>query len=194
MMIETLILAIASFISTNIDDMLVNTLLLSDASTKSDRRNILFGKYIGIGTLVILSLLGAYGLHLFMQQYIGLLGLIPIGLGIKDFMVGLKQREENDTEAKFETSANKVVRTAFITIANGADNVGVYIPLFAGFHSLQIIITIGVYGILVAVWFFIGKMLANLPIWKKILTDYRSVLIPVVYIALGIYILIKSFL
>lgn len=57
---ETLILSITSFIGTNIDDMFINTLFFSEAETKADGKRIICGKYLGIGTLIILSILGAY--------------------------------------------------------------------------------------------------------------------------------------
>ena len=196
-MVETFILSITSFIGTNIDDIFINTLFFTEAKTKADNRNIVIGKYLGIGALILLSVLGAFGLQFLPQQYIGYLGLVPIGLGIKEIIVTIKSRKADKAAESEETapkSANKVLNTALITMANGADNIGVYIPLFAGFAVWQILLTIGVFLILIAVWCLLGKLLANLPVVKNIIEKYKTVILPIVYIALGVYILLKNLL
>lgn len=193
-MIETLILSITSFIGTNIDDMFINTLFFSEAETKADSKSIVFGKYLGIGFLIILSILGAFGLQFLPQHYIGYLGLVPICLGIKEIIVNIKSKGDDEADDNVRKSTNKVINTAIITMANGADNIGVYIPLFAGFTVWQITLTVCIFLFLIAVWCFIGKTLADLPVLKNFLTKYKGVIVPVVYIALGVYILMKNFM
>ena len=147
-MVETFILSITSFVGTNIDDIFINTLFFTEAKTKADNRNIVIGKYLGIGALILLSVLGAFGLQFLPQQYIGYLGFVPIGLGIKEIIVAIKSRKADKADEAEETaqkSANKVWNTALITMANGADNIGVYIPLFAGFAVWQILLAIYIF-------------------------------------------------
>lgn len=192
-MIETLILSITSFVGTNLDDMFINTLFFSEAETKADSRSVVYGKYLGIGVLIILSILGAFGLKFLPQHYIGYLGLIPIGLGIKEIIENAKSKGEDGPCNGVKKSANRVMNTALITIANGADNIGVYIPLFAGFALWQMALSVCVFLIMIAVWCFMGKTLAALPPLQKLLEKYKTVIVPTVYIALGIYILISNF-
>lgn len=189
-MIETLILSITSFIGTNIDDMFINTLLFSEAKTRSDRINIIIGKYIGIGALTALGVLGAFGLHFIPQKFIGLLGFVPIGLGIKEIVSCTGSGETQDSG---KTATGSIINTAVITMANGADNIGVYIPLFAGFDIRQIVIAVCVFIFFIAVWCFLGNFTANLPAIKKAVSKYKKILVPTVYMALGAYILIKNF-
>ena len=193
-MVETLILSITAFIGTNIDDMFINTLLFSEASTKSENRRIVCGKYLGIGLLVFLSILGAFGLQSLPHDYIGYLGVVPICLGIKEIIGNIKSSETNHDNGDSKKSANLLMNTGLITIANGADNIGVYIPLFAGFDGWQIVLTVCVFLLLIAVWCLLGKKLADLPVLKTLLTKYKATIIPIVYIALGVYILVKNFL
>ena len=194
-MVETFILSITAFVGTNIDDIFINTLFFTEARTKTDNRNIVIGKYLGIGVLILLSVLGAFGLQFLPQQYIGYLGLVPIGLGIKEAIAALKSRKAGKTEEADETtqkSADKVLNTALITMANGADNIGVYIPLFAGFAVWQTLLAIGVFLLLIAVWCLLGKLLATLPVVKNVIKRYQTGIVPIVYIALGVYILLKN--
>ena len=192
-MIETFILSITSFIGTNIDDMFINTLFFSEAETKADVKSIVCGKYLGTGALVVLSILGAFGLQFLPQHYIGYLGFVPICLGIKEIIANIKSNDNDEPDDNERKSTNKMINTAIITMANGADNIGVYIPLFAGFTVWQIILTVCVFAVLIAVWCFLGKALADLPVLRNLLTKYKAFIVPVVYIALGVYILMKTF-
>lgn len=62
-MIETLLSGAAAFVGTNIDDMFINMLFFTEADTKAEVRSVVIGKYLGIGALVLLSVLGAFGLQ-----------------------------------------------------------------------------------------------------------------------------------
>ncbi|MBQ8638967.1 MAG: cadmium resistance transporter [Lachnospiraceae bacterium] len=192
--IETLILSITSFVGTNIDDMFINTLFFSEAETGADRNCIVCGKYLGTGILVLLSILGAFGLQFLPQRFIGCLGLIPIGLGVKEIIGSLKSKGIDEADEDAEKSTNRVINTALITMANGADNIGVYIPLFAGFAVWQILLTVCVFFVFIAVWCFLGKALADLPVLRNLLSKYKTVIVPIVYIALGGYILLKNYM
>jgi len=188
-MMETILLSITAFIGTNIDDIFLNTLFFTGAKTKSDERNIVLGKYIGIGALVFFSILGAFGLQFLPPRYIGWLGLVPIGLGVKEILTAVRSENADETDAAVTKSSNKIWNTALITMASGADNIGIYVPLFAGFAAGQILLAVCVFLILIAVWCQLGRILANLPVVKNSLEKYRTAVVPVVYIALGVYIL-----
>ena len=190
-MIETLVLGVTAFVGTNIDDMFINTLLFSEAEGAADRRAVVLGKYLGLGALVGLSILGAFGLQFLPQKYIGLLGLVPVGLGIKEILEAGKPDAEEGPERQ---DGNFLLNAAVITMANGADNVGVYLPLFAGFAVWQIWMTAGVFAVMNGLWCWLGKKLADLPLLRTFLEKRRAVVVPVVYLGLGAYILWKNFL
>ena len=78
---------------------------------------------------------------------------------------------------------------ALITIANGADNIGVYIPLFAGFSLWQMGTALSVFSLMTGLWCLLSIRLSDLPVLQKLLRKYKPVLIPAVYILLGLYIL-----
>ena len=83
---------------------------------------------------------------------------------------------------------------ALVTIANGADNIGVYIPLFAGYGLWQLGVLVCVFAVMIALWCTIAKRLADLPLLKKLLMGHKGVIVPVVFIALGVYIMVENFL
>ena len=192
-MIKTLLLGVTSFAGTNIDDLFINTLLFAGAKNKADQRSILLGKYLGIGILVLLSILGASGLRLLAPQYIGMLGLVPLALGTKEIISALRSKDIDADSKPDAKSSNLLLNTALITVANGADNLGIYIPLFASFAPWQTALTLLVFSVLIWVWCYLGKRLASLPALKDALARYKQTLVPIVYIALGVYILAKNF-
>lgn len=174
---ETLLTAVISFIGTNIDDIFILTLFFAECKALS----VISGQYLGIGTLTAVSLLGAYGLGFIPEEYIKWLGLIPIALGIKAIF------DRGDGERKTAVGAFGI---ALVTIANGGDNLGVYIPLFAGYSIPQMIATVLVFALMTALWCLLGEKLSLLPMLKKFLQKYKQIIVPVVFIALGLYILI----
>ena len=196
-MLEIIVVSIISFIGTNIDDIFINTLFFAQAETKKEIHSVIIGKYLGIGSLVLLSLLGTFGLHFVPQQYIGILGIVPIILGIKELICYLKKKKlphNEDKESNSNKSKGLIFSVVFVTVANGADNLGVYIPLFLGYSIIQIIAVLIVFTIMIALWCILGKKLSDFKFLRELLLKYKHVIVPIVFIILGIYIIIKGFI
>lgn len=194
-MIETVIASIMSFAGTNIDDIFIDTLFFAQADTKRKVWSVMIGKYLGIGFLVLLSLLGAFFLQSVPKEYIGFLGLVPIALGIKEWIGYLRSRRRattDDLEEKQDISRGFLWSVVLITISNGADNIGVYMPLFAGYTVFQMIIVIIVFAVMIALWCLLGKKLSDLPGVRDFLLRYKYLIVPIVFILLGIYIMIEA--
>lgn len=130
----TILSALAVFISTSIDYLLILTIIFVQTRSKKGILHVVGGQYLGIAILVIASLLIAFILHFIPEEWIiGLLGLIPIILGIRIAIKKEGDEEENEAEEvneKLETAkANWLFWTiTLITIASGGDNLGIYIP------------------------------------------------------------------
>lgn len=189
MSVETLIVAIGAFIGTNIDDIFMDTLLFSGTKTKSETYSVVVGKYVGVAVLTAVSLLAAWGLRLIPQQYIRYLSLVPILLGVKALIDGMRKDEGDDEETS--KSANLLLNAVLITVANGADNIGVYISLFAGISRWEMVKVVGVFAVMVAVWCILAKKLSELPPLRRFIERYKNIIIPIVYVSLGIYILFQ---
>lgn len=146
------ITGIAAFSATNIDDIVILLLLFSQVNATFRRWHIVIGQYLGFTVLVIASLPGFFGSLILSQSWIGLLGLVPIALGLNCL---LNQQQDSSQEAtvkveQFEQASlasflsPQTYSVAAITIANGSDNIGVYMPLFANsnYGSLLIILSV----------------------------------------------------
>ena len=85
LLIRTMITAFVSFASTNIDDIFVLMLLFYQRNNYMKKQHIIIGQYLGIGTLITISIIGALGFSVIPHEYVGVLGLVPIYLGIKTY-------------------------------------------------------------------------------------------------------------
>lgn len=200
--------AIGAFIVTNIDDIFVLMLLFSQAKMQAKAsdgkkinikaknnliypRDIVIGQYLGFALLVLISLLGTFGVMLIPEQWVGLLGLMPIFLGIRLFIKG-----EDEDEGTILSGLNKFnkfyLSVAFITFANGGDNIGIYVPFFSTLNTAQLVITVVIFFIMVAVWCLIGYRLARFRYVSETLEKYGRWIIPIVFIGLGIYIMAEN--
>jgi cadmium resistance transport/sequestration family protein len=183
-LINTLISAFVSFVSTNIDDILVLMLFFSQVNTAVKKRHIIIGQYLAIGALTIISIIGALGISIVPQEYVRLFGLIPIALGIKACF-GHK-KENTDKESYINLTITKVF---CVTFANGGDNIGIYIPLFTTMNLVDLLATILIFALLIGLWCFIGIKLGEHPFIQRNIKKYKHIFIPIVFIGLGLFIL-----
>ncbi len=77
-------------------------------------------------------------------------------------------------------------------MANGGDNIGVYVPVFATSGLGGMSVYAAVFLVLVAVWSFAGRFFATRPVVAKALSRWGHVLLPLVLIALGVVILVEG--
>ncbi|AQS53435.1 hypothetical protein BW727_101065 [Jeotgalibaca dankookensis] len=194
-MLQTIFSAIAVYISTSIDYLFILLIIFSQAYTQKGLRQIYFGQYLGTGILVAISLFAAYVLNFIPQDWmIGLLGLIPIYLGIRVAMGSEEEAEEEEVVEKLESrGSNRLFWTvALITIASGGDNLGIYIPYFTSLSVSEIVIAIVVFALSIAVLCYISYRLAKISFVSETLEKYERIIVPIVFIGLGIFIMLEN--
>ena len=163
-------------------------ILLAQAA-KGAKGKLIAGHFLGVGVITVVSMLGAFGLQKLPLKYVGILGLVPIGLGINAW---LNQKKSADDDDAPEAQSVSLLSMAMITVGNGADNVGVYIPLFTGFSGTERIGAVIVFTVMTALWVHLANSLAEFPKVKKAVGKYKHIVIPAVFILLGVYIIMDS--
>lgn len=194
-MLQIIFSAIAVYISTSIDYLFILLIIFSQSQTKRDLRQIYLGQYLGTGILVAVSLFAAYVLNSIPQDWIiGLLGLIPIYLGIRVAMGGEEEAEEDEVVEKLGSrGSNRLFwAVALITIASGGDNLGIYIPYFTALSVSEIILVLFVFAISIAVLCYISYRLAEISFVAETLEKYERIIVPIVFIGLGIFIMLEN--
>ena len=187
-MLTSIFTSVIAYISTNIDDIFVIMILLTQAA-KGAKGKLIAGHFLGVGLITAVSMLGAFGLQNLPLKYVGILGLVPIGLGIKAWFDHKKGADDDDAPEERSVS---LLSMAMITVGNGADNVGVYIPLFTGFTGAERIGAVAVFAAMTALWVFLANSLAEFPQVKAAVGRYKHIVIPAVFILLGVYIIMDS--
>ncbi|MFC0541417.1 cadmium resistance transporter [Kutzneria chonburiensis] len=182
---DLVLAAVGMFAVTNIDDMLVLAVFFGlAAGSRRAALHIVLGQYLGFGAILAVSVLGALGAGLLPAQLIPYLGLLPLLLGLR---AAWKIVRPDDDAPAF----NKVgfAQVAAVTCANGGDNIGVYVPVFAvaGIGGMTGYIVVFLVG--VAVWCAAGRFLAGRPLVAKALSRWGHLILPVVLIGLGLVIL-----
>ncbi|MBW4631155.1 MAG: cadmium resistance transporter [Iphinoe sp. HA4291-MV1] len=197
--ITTISTGFAAFTATNLDDIVVLLLFFSQVSATFRYQHIVVGQYLGFTALVLASLPSFFGGKLFPEDWIGLLGTVPIAIGINRLLN--PQIDEDETTIESEQSQNSWLKSLFspqvygvaaVTIANGSDNLSIYMPLFASSTWEDLGVILIVFFSLVTVWCYAAYRFTQVPVLAKLFTRYGSYFIPFVLIGLGIFILIDS--
>lgn len=206
-LITAVILGVAAFVATNIDDLCILILFFSQNNLNYRPRHIITGQYLGFVVLVTISVLGFFGTTVMPRQWIGFIGLVPVGVGVHRLFV----RRMPTVNTLFTTGhlnirfGNRIIApiisvlyspqtygVAAITIANGGDNIGIYIPLFSSVNHFQMIVIVIVLFLLVSLWCYVGYKLAHYFAIAKVLDQYGHIIMPFVLIGLGVLIIIES--
>lgn len=195
--ITTLLTGLSVFVATNIDDIVILTLFFSQPNQYL-RRHIILGQCLGFTALIGASLVGYFGGLFVPKAWIGLLGFVPIAIGIT-YLIKRQDEEPSDVQA---ISGSNVSHTnllspqtyvvAATTIANGGDNIGIYVPLFASSDAVSLGVILVVFYVLLGVWCLIAERLTRQPTVAHVLRRYGKAIVPFVLISLGVYILIES--
>ncbi len=170
--------------------------MLFFSSPSYHKWQIVVGQYIGIGALVAVSALGSL-LALVVPQYIiGLLGLVPITIGVIR-LSHLRNNNYKSDEIKMPVSKwhnqLSIFTVVGVTFSNGGDNIGIYTPLFAKYNSaFEVIFISTIFMIMTAVWCVIAYYLVRHPLIASRTKRTGHIIFPLVLIGLGIYILLSG--
>ncbi|MGH0594776.1 cadmium resistance transporter [Bacillus pretiosus] len=201
-MVTTIISSFMAFASTNIDDIFILLVLFSQVrtgvikkegrtvqgKTKMKELYIVIGQYLGFSVIIFLSIIGSLSSFFIPISWIGLLGFVPIYMGVKGLLL-LRSYKRNEV---IDNDSGSLFKVASITLANGADNISIYIPMFASQNLNANIVTLVIFFCMIAIWCFISYTLLKAPILAKVLEKNCHIIVPIVLIGLGIFILLRS--
>lgn len=206
-LIGTLIIGISVAFATTFDDNLYLTAFFGKVNHAFRPKHIIIGEFLGFTALIFASLPGFFGGLIIPHTWIGLLGFLPIAIGINHFM-----SRENEEEAVQAVSINlnhvkpqrqnksllatirdpQTYRVSAVTIANGGNNIGIYVPLFASSNLPSLGVIVSVCYLTIGLWCFLSYNLTRNPLMAPVLARYGRKVFPLVLIWLGLSILMKS--
>lgn len=188
--------ACSSFFITNIDDLFILVTFFAEASTGKSLLTpltITLGQYVGFTIILAVSMIGFAATVVLPTEPIGFLGFLPMLLGfwsLLDLVVG---GDEEEDEVEVETGGWKAIsKVAMITVINGGDNIGTYIPLFSQAKNADMVIYLITYYVLLGVLCFFAWLVMQQKDILRVAERYAQVIVPVLYMGLGLFIMIGS--
>ncbi|MFI6678179.1 cadmium resistance transporter [Kribbella sp. NPDC050470] len=179
------------FAITNVDDLVILALFFGQAQRagRTGAVRIVVGQYLGFIAILAASVLGALGAGLLPDAAIPFLGLLPLALGLRAAWSVWRDRGKPE---EHNVTAVTSWQVAAVTFANGGDNIGVYVPVFAtaGIGHTTIFVVVFLVG--VAVWCAAGRYFATRPVIAQALARWGHILLPIVLIAIGLAILAEA--
>lgn len=190
-MIKTIITALLTYVATSIDEIPVLFMLYTKKENQGKKKTITIAYFIGTFILVALSLFGAFGISFIPEKWIiGFVGLVPLLMGLK---ILIKGEQEDDEKDKAFASANKYkmlfVQVLAITLGLGADDLGVFIPLFTTLTGIQVILMLLVFAIGTVLLCTISYQLTQIAELTEFIEKYERYIVGVVFSGLGILIM-----
>ncbi|KAB8335174.1 transporter [Scytonema tolypothrichoides VB-61278] len=208
-LISTLVIGISAAFATTFDDNLYLTAFFGKVNRTFRPKHIILGEFVGFTALVFASLPGFFGGLVIPEAWIGLLGLLPIAIGINNLMSREDQQElalqtvsvdlpsgvqsKHHKKSLLETLRDpQTYRVSAVTIANGGNNIGIYVPLFASSNLPSLGVILCVCYMTVGVWCCLSYFMTRNPLMAPLLARYGRKIFPLVLIWLGFSILMKS--
>jgi len=188
------------FAVTNIDDILILALFFGQsAGHRGAAARVVLGQYLGFAAILVASVIGALGAGLLPLSAIPYLGLLPLVLGIRAAWRAWRERHGAGTDdpadqgpAATRGGGPAALTVAAVTLANGGDNIGVYVPVLATAGLDGLVVYGVVFLVLVAVWCAVGRFLATRPPIARALSRWGHLLLPVVLSGIGLLILVEG--
>ena len=160
-------------------------------------RQVVLGQYLGIGFLVCVGILCSLIALVIPSHIVGLLGIVPILIGIKELVENRMKVKSPSMKSEYKKNKShfSFLAVAGVTIANGGDNIGVYVPLFSKYDTVeQISVIVTIFIIMTAIWCAAAYYLVYHPLLAFKIQRTGKLILPFVLIGLGTYILLDSLL
>ncbi|HEL1585804.1 TPA: cadmium resistance transporter [Streptococcus suis] len=172
-------------ISTSIDYFLILLLLFSQAKKPGEKRTIYFGQLLASFILILLSSILSQVANIFLADWIlGLLGLVPILLGVRILF-------ENEVETEIPDSKIGLLSVIFISLASGVDNLGIFTPYFTTLSTLETLLTASLILLETVAICYLAEKFGSLHSISEFIEKYEKMILPTIFIVLGIYILFE---
>jgi cadmium resistance protein CadD (predicted permease) len=182
-MVDLVLGAIGVFVVTNIDGLVLLTILFASSTTSP--RAVVVGQYLGLTILVAISAIAAASLVIVPRRWVGLLGAIPLALGIR----GLARRHDPAPAAPMVG----VLAVTALVLSDGADNLAVYTPVFRHLGIAPVAVYISIFAACTAIWCGAALVFArHTPIGATI-ERWEHVLVPIVFVVIGVVLLATTF-
>ena len=209
-LIATIKIGLATGVATTFDDNIYLTAFFSEVNRTFRPKHVVVGEILGFTVLMIVSLLGFLLGLVIPSTWTGLLGILPILIGFNNLLNLNKDDSARDKSVNLKRNSQlrgfdsrkrtlwdairdpQTYRVSAVTISNGGNNLGIYIPLFASSSIQNLSVIIPVCYFIVGCWLFMSYSLTHQPGIAFVLSRYARKIFPFVLMWLGFRILLDS--
>jgi cadmium resistance protein CadD (predicted permease) len=211
--------AAAAFVGTNVDNCVVTMAMVAGAPLERAHR-IATGQVIGFALLVAVSAAAAAVLFEFSTAVVGLLGLVPLAIGVRGLVGLVRARPDAEAEVAVEVGVGvdgepmgaaprrwpwhggtrgerRAVGRSFtaavlVTVAAGGDNLAVYIPLFrvGGAANVGAFVTVFVVGEVLVTWIVLTG--GRHPKARGVMLRLGHLAVPVLLCCIGVLVMVQA--
>ena len=181
--------ALTGFASTNLDNLLLLTLLL--AQHQQSKPAVFFGYVASIVAVAVVGLVAARLADVLPTHMLGYLGVVPLAMGLHR-LGQLLVRSPADPGIPGPPAALGVAGVVALTLANGADTLGVFLPLFAETPEPLTFVLAGTLIVTAMLWVALAGWVSGHPWVRLSLSRAERWLVPTLLIGVGLYILLNS--
>jgi len=203
--------AAAAFVGTNVDNCVVTMAMVAGAPLERAHR-IAAGQVVGFALLVAVAAAAAALLFEFSAAVVGLLGLVPLAIGVRGLVVlsrghtadaadatdaapaGSRRwgRRRTGRGAEQRAVGRSFTAAALVTIAAGGDNLAAYIPLFrvGGATNVGAIAAVFVVGEILVTWLVLTG--GRHPKARGLMVRLGAVAVPVLLCFVGVLVMVHA--
>jgi cadmium resistance protein CadD (predicted permease) len=203
--------AAAAFVGTNVDNCVVTMAMVAGAPLERAHR-IAAGQVFGFAALVVASVAAAAVLFEFSTAVVGLLGLVPLAIGVHGLVGLVRAHPGAEAESTAEPAAagrrrwpwrggtrgerravgRGFTAAALVTVAAGGDNLAVYIPLFrvGGATNVGAIFAVFVVGEILVTWLILTG--GRHPKARGVMLRLGHLAVPVLLCCIGVLVMVQA--
>lgn len=171
------------FIGVNLDFFVVLLLLLQ----KYRFRDNFIGYELGMLLVFVISAIAGQLIQTIIPTWaIGLLGLLPIYMGIKG------ENDDVNNSSKSTSNGGMTAVLLMYLISCGADNIAVYVPVLATMTTAAILLTMVYFIVLTALSLILAYLFGQIPIVKYVFERWGSPISRIIYILIGLFVMLNT--
>ncbi len=179
----------ASYVATNLDNLLLLVLLLG--AHPESKGATLCGHLVAAGGVLVLCLAAVIAGTIIDPGLLGYLGIIPIVLGLRLLYRQFAARGEPSSNTGIETRSGWLA-TALLLAGNSGDTLAVFLPLFAESDLRYIGVAVALFVVMAVAWGALALGVSSNLARARRLVRLGEYLVPWVMLAAGSYVLLDT--
>lgn len=177
---------VAAFVSTNLDNLFLLMAMMKGSSLGA--RAVVLGYGSAMALVLAVGTLGSYAGDLVADAWLRYLGLIPLAMGVWRLW-DLRRGVDPNAKESAPSQAGGAASVFGVMLANSGDSLGVFTSLMSETSELLVLVIFATALAMSGLWVAAARWLVEHPALAPHLRRLDRYLVPILLLAIGIYIL-----